>query len=374
MYIHDVHHFRPHSAKKSVNSLDGLNYLSPSLNPDRLVHSYWNRINRKNAFKVIATSQAASRSLGVLLLFVMAAQPSAFGWGSNGHIYINQVAAQKIPDSMPQLLRSKSAIAQIAYLGPEPDRWRGASEYALNNAQAPDHFIDLERIEGLGDLPRGRYEFYKLLYAKRATTADHPDDYLPENVGLQPYITMEVFERLRIAFRDYRGLTQRRQDTAAVQASIIFYAGWLGHYVADGSQPLHTTISYDGWVGDNPEEFTTERGIHARFESDFVNRTISAKDFAGMVAAPRELRDPFADYMKYLWDSHGLIRQVYQFDKARAFNTPVAPEAVKFTEQRLAAGAQMLLDLWYTAWQQSAQPEPPKGPAGVPGENPAVVK
>jgi hypothetical protein len=31
-----------------------------------------------------------------------------------------------------------------------------------------------------------------------------------------------------------------------------------------------------------------------------------------------------------------------------------------FTEQRLAAGSQMLLNLWYTAWIDSAVPEPGK--------------
>jgi hypothetical protein len=259
---------------------------------------------------------------------------------------------------MPSFLRTSSAAARIAYLGPEPDRWRGASEYALNNAQSPDHFINLERIEGLGALPKGRYEFYKMLYAKRAATRTDPDDFLPENVGLQPYITMEVFERLKVAFRDYRSLKQAGKDTGPVEQDAIFYAGWLGHYVADGSQPLHTTIHFDGWVGPNPDGFTTQHGIHWRFENDFVNRTITAKDFAPMVGTAHELTDPFGDYQKYLWASHGFVKQVYEFDKAGSFNGAGTPDAVKFTEQRLAAGAQMLLDLWYTAWLQSAEPMP----------------
>src|ERR1700730_14968937 len=108
---------------------------------------------------------------GVLLM----GQLPAFGWGPDGHTYVNQVAAEKIPPSMPAFLRTNAAIARIAYLGPEPDRWRGKAEYALNNAQSPDHFICLERIQGLGNLPRGRYEFYQLLFAKRAS-AKHDAD------------------------------------------------------------------------------------------------------------------------------------------------------------------------------------------------------
>ncbi|HXU21434.1 MAG TPA: nuclease [Verrucomicrobiae bacterium] len=308
--------------------------------------------------KTLSRAFASPSWIVVAIMMLLIGEVPAFGWGNRGHTDINFVAASKIPKSMPLFFRTRAAVARIAYLGPEPDRWRGASEYALNNSQSPDHFIDLERVEGLGALPKGRYEFYKMLYAKRAATQVHPDDYLPENVGLQPYITMEVFERLKVAFRDYRSLKQAGKDTGAVEQDAIFYAGWLGHYVADGSQPLHTTIDYDGWVGANPDGFTTQRGIHWRFENDFVNRTITAKDFAAMAGAPHQLDDVFNDYLKYLWVSHGFVKQIYEFDKSGSLNGSGTPEAVKFTEQRLAAGSQMLLDLWYTAWLESAEPAP----------------
>ena len=189
---------------------------------------------------------------------------------------------------------------EIAYLGPEPDRWRSPSEFALKNAQEPDHFIDLERVSWLDPLPPGRYEFYRKLYEKRAATTDHPDDYLPERVGLQPYITMEVYGRLKAAFREYRQRVASHQPTQAVQQAIIFYAGWLGHYVADGSQPLHTTIQYNGWVGPNPNGYTTQHSIHAQFETAYVAANITAKDFAGLVESPERLEDPFARYVAYL--------------------------------------------------------------------------
>jgi hypothetical protein len=293
---------------------------------------------------------------GFLPVVLFCAQVPAFAWGSSGHINVNLNAARKIPASMPAFLRTPAAISHIAYLGPEPDRWRGMSEYSLNNAQAPDHFIDLERIQDLGELPRGRYEFYKLLYDKRAATATHADDYLPEKVGLQPYITMEVFERLRAAFRDYRKLRAEGRSTAAVEQDIIFYAGWLGHYVADGSQPLHTSVNYNGWVEDNPQKFATDDKIHWRFEGIFVDANIKASDFASLVGPPQAVADPFKDYQKYLWTSHGFVSKVYELDKAKGFDGAGSPESLKLTEERLAAGCQMLLDLWYTAWLQSTQP------------------
>ena len=138
----------------------------------------------------------------VLIILVLMQSEAAVAWGNEGHTAINRVAAEKIPATMPRFLRR--AVAEIAYLGPEPDRWRSASEFALKNSQEPDHFMDLERVSWLDPLPSGRYEFYRKLYEKRASTTDHPDDYLPEHVGLQPYITMEVFGRLKAAFREYR--------------------------------------------------------------------------------------------------------------------------------------------------------------------------
>jgi len=292
----------------------------------------------------------------LLIALILVQADAAFAWGNEGHIYVNRVAAEKIPTSMPRFFRR--AVAEIAYLGPEPDRWRNPSEFALKNAQEPDHFIDLERVDWLDPLPKGRYEFYKKLYEKRATTTDHPDDYLPEHVGLQPYIVMEVYGRLKAAFREYRKLKAAQQPTAPVEQAIIFYAGWLGHYVADGSQPLHTTIQYNGWVGPNPNGYTTQHDIHAQFETAYVGANIVAKNFAGLVHAPERLDDPFTRYVAYLKQSNGLVEDVYKLEKAGGFRDKGSPEAFEFTTRRLAAGSQMLLNLWYTAWLDSADLTP----------------
>ena len=291
----------------------------------------------------------------MLIALVLFQADAAFAWGNEGHTYVNRVSAQKIPAEMPRFLRR--AVAEIAYLGPEPDRWRNPSELQLKNAQEPDHFIDLERVDWLNPLPTTRYEFYRRLYEKRAATADHGDDYLPEHVGLQPYITLEVFGRLKAAFREYRRLRDLHQPTAPVEHAIVFYAGWLGHYVADGSQPLHTTIQYNGWVGPNPSGYTIEHKIHALFETTYVAQNIAARDFSDLVHAPERLTDPFQQYIAYLRESNGHVGTVYALEKAGGFSGKGTPEAFTFATRRLAAGSQMLLNLWFTAWLDSAIPE-----------------
>lgn len=282
----------------------------------------------------------------------------AFGWGDEGHMAINRAAAARIPASMPDFFRS--ATERFVYDGPEPDRWRHNEEFAVKNSQEADHFIDLERTEGIGELPPGRYQFIQKLYEKRAKAIaagdPHADDFLPERVGMQPYITMEVYDRLKIAFRDYRRLKTEGKDTTAVEQNAVFYAGWLGHYVGDGANPMHTTVKYNGWVGPNPNGYTTSKDTHWNFESHFVRANLHNLNFASEVKEPQAFADPFHAYLQYLWASNGLVEKTYQLEKAGAFKDAGTPEGVAFLNSRFAAAAQMLTDLWYTAWVESAKP------------------
>jgi hypothetical protein len=290
------------------------------------------------------------------LLPVMLVQQS-FAWGSDGHMMINRLAGAALPADIPEFLRSPAALDALQYYGPEPDRWRSSAEPELDTAQAPEHFIDLEWADLAGALPRNRYDFIRALAAAQAK---HPDMVLtPEKVGLQPWVTTEVYERLQSAFRDYRALVAAKKDTKPSEAEIVFLAGWLGHYVGDGSQPLHTSIQYNGWVGPNPQGYTTEHQIHSLFESHFVHANITAADVAPLIPAkPVVLGDVFDDYLKYLRHSNSLVEQVYQLEKTGAFAGAGTPAGKAFVDQQLAAGATELRNMIYTAWVKSAEPVP----------------
>ncbi len=284
----------------------------------------------------------------------------AWPWGNEGHMMINRVAAEKLPTDVPAFLRN--AADQLAYLGPEPDRWREKSELALKLSQEPDHFIDLELIEGM-TLPPDRYSFYRELEAKRKQTPGQPDNLVPEKVGLQPYITMEVLGRLIVAFREYRHALRDHTNPEFAERDAIFYAGWLGHYVADGANPLHTTVNYNGWTGPNPSGYTTEHTIHWKMEGIFVAANQKELKFAGLVPSqPRKLDNPFQDYLGYLHKSNGYVETVYEIEKAGGFEGAGTAVSRQFVDQRMAAGAEMLRDLWYTAWLDSAVDPPPYSP------------
>lgn len=305
------------------------------------------------------TASTLLRRVAVAVLLPLIAVPSSFGWGNEGHRLVNKLAAANLPADMPAFLHTQAAIDEIEYLGPEPDRWRGLAEPELNAAQAPDHFLDLELADVIQPLPRRRYDFIAAAYAASLTHPAQARELRPEHIGFQPYITNEIWERLKAAMREYRALSAQHEDTKPVEAAIRFYAGWLGHYVGDGSQPLHTTINYNGWVEkENPNGYTTDHKIHAQFEGPYVAANIKEADVRPLMAALHPVGDQFDDYMAYLRHSNTLVERVYQLDKAHGFEGAGTPEAKQFTAERIAAGASMLRDLIYSAWVESAKPVP----------------
>ena len=305
-----------------------------------------------------------------LTLLPMLTSPSAHAWGRDGHMLINRLAAEYLPTDVPDFLRTPSALNILAWLGPEPDRWKQRdAEPELTATQSPDHFLDYEWaiygatpckartpdcIDGY-NFPRKRYDFIRNLTAASVT---HPELKHFETVGFQPWQVEEVWQRLKSDFREYRRLTADHHDTAGVQLAILYDAGWLGHYVADGSQPLHLTIQYNGWTSPNPHHYTTEHHIHAQFESVYVSANINPSDVAPLVAAsqPLIIDDEWTQYWQYLHHSNSLVEEVYQLDQQGGFTGSGTPEAKSFTEERLAAGAIELRNLIASAWVHSADP------------------
>lgn len=305
------------------------------------------------------TVSVCLRRVAVFALLPLLAVPPSFGWGDAGHRMINRLAAEGLPEDVPAFLRSPEAIAEIEYLGPEPDRWRSPAEPELSAEQAPDHFIDLEYADIIGPLPRRRYDYIAELTAAEITHPEMARELQPDRVGFQPYITNEVWERLKSAMRNYRELSARHADTKPVEAAIVFYAAWMGHYVGDGSQPLHVTRDYDGWVEkENPNGYTTEHGIHSKFETTFVNANITAAGVQPLMTPVHPVSDEWDAYLAYLRHTGSLVERVYQLDKEHGFDGAGTPEAKQFTAERLAAGASMLRDLIYSAWVESAEPVP----------------
>jgi hypothetical protein len=275
--------------------------------------------------------------------------PATSAWGEEGHRYINRVAAEHLPEDMPAFFRKASA--RLSFLGPEPDRWRDGRELfkALGEVNGPDHFIDIDKPENFEALPNDRYQYSEWL---RARGQD------PKAIGFLPYSILEGYQKVQVLFRLWRD-PQHQDEREQIEQNVIYYAGVLGHYVADGSQPLHVSIHYNGWsTSSNPQLFTREP-LHGRFETDYVRAQIKPEDFSGLVKTATKLQDPFADIMKYLFDSYNRVPELYRMDKTARWDANNRNAASKkFVTERLASASQMLANLWYTAWLGSATAKP----------------
>jgi hypothetical protein len=121
---------------------------------------------------------------------------------------------------------------------------------------------------------------------------------------------------------------------------------------------MHVSIQYNGWVGPNPNGYTTEHKIHSLFESTYVSGNIKPGDVTPLVAAsqPKLLGDEWTDYLGYLRHTATLVEKTYQLEKEGGFTGAGTPEGKAFTEERLAAGAIELRDMIYTAWVRSSDP------------------
>jgi hypothetical protein len=294
--------------------------------------------------RILAATAAAA-------LFIVPSTLNA--WGDAGHRMIGLTAAQALPPDMPQFFRD--AAEQLSYLNPEPDRWKdraeSALEPALNGGTSPEHYIDMDLID-VAVLDRALAAPNRWAFADSLKAAGVGAD----KMGLLPYTILELASKLREDFRMWR-IAPDETVRKWIEQRIIDDAGLLGHYVADGSNPHHTTKHHNGWVGDNPKGYTTDNRFHYRFESAYVQAHIKAPDVkAVMTNAPQTFPAIRPAVYAYLKTTYSQLETLYQMDG----KTPFAPEQTTaeqkaFAVARLAAGAEMLRDLWYTAYVTSAK-------------------
>jgi hypothetical protein len=123
-------------------------------------------------------------------------------------------------------------------------------------------------------------------------------------------------------------------------------AGVIAHYIEDASMPLHATSDYN--PGNNHTAY--ESRVDYQISIDNLNA-----DVQGFV--PYELDNIFDSTMQLLEDSYSNT-DVLSF--YLEFNTLWNDEIKHITENRLRSSAQMLANIWYTAFVRAGiSPLPP---------------
>lgn len=284
------------------------------------------------------------------ILFLLFLAPLAFAWGEQGHYIVNEAATVALPTDMPHFFYK--AYPELVWLAYDPDRWKGGGK-SIDAANEPDHFLDYEYVAGL-ELPDSRYRYVDLLYTS-GRLRKHGIDV--EDPGFVPWKIAEVAQQLQVEFRNWRFSTPGSTERAIIERDIIHFAGVLGHYVGDSANPHHATISYNGWVWPNPDNYAIDCGTHARFESNFISHAVRVEDVNPKVTAPpKRYTNYFEAGLESIKSSNALVETIYRIDRDGGFELtgPVSKEGFEFATGRLAAGATLLRDLWWSAWVNSA--------------------
>lgn len=294
--------------------------------------------------------EARTYNLVALLACALLALP-ALAWGEKGHYIVNEAATLSLPNDMPPFFYR--AFPQLVWDAYDPDRWRGAGE-SEDAANPPEHFLDYEYVANL-KLPPDRYKFIDLLYTSGTLRRKGISNSAP---GFLPWRIAELADRLTIEWRLWRTTSPHSPDRAAIEAGIIRDAGILGHYVGDASNPHHTTENHNGWIEPNPNHYPIDCDTHARFERYFVSHAMDTKDVVHLVAAPVMRSEYFNAAMSEIHESNALVETLYRIDRDGGFDLfkPVSKDGFDFTASRLAAGASMLRDLWWSTWKVSEKP------------------
>jgi len=290
------------------------------------------------------------RRIAFALLVMLAAAP-LFAWGEKGHLMSNEAAAWTLPNDMPAFFNK--SMADLVWLGFDPDRWKGSGpSIDANNPQ--DHFLDYEYVAAL-KLPPDRFAYVTLLQRSGTTRRYGIGITTP---GFLPWRIAELEETLTGELRNWRTMPPNSVERQILERDIIHTAGVMGHFVSDAANPLHDTINFNGWVMPNPNHYANDCDTHARFEQDFVTNFIETKDVVQYIPAKPVLhKDPFAAAVDFVKESNTYVEPLYKIDRDGGFDIfrPVKPEAKAFAAQRLAAGATLLRDLWWSAWVKSGE-------------------
>jgi hypothetical protein len=306
------------------------------------------------------------RRWAIIAIGLFAAPAQGLCWGATGHRLIGRLAVQTLPADAPAFLRAPTAVEVVGELAREPDRSKAAGREHDSDRDAA-HYVNVDddgRILGgpiLNALPVTREDYEAAL---RAAGVDG------WKAGYLPYSIIDGYEQLAKDFAYWRADDAASRsspdpkhrawlvaDRDRREALILRDIGALGHYVGDGSQPMHVSIHFNGWgPWPNPEAFTLEK-VHAPFEGAYVRANVNEADVRAALSPPRALEKPVSqEVAAYLARTNAQVVAFYRLEKAGAFAAKDG-RGVAFAAARLAEGASELRDLVQSAWRVSESEE-----------------
>lgn len=313
----------------------------------------------------------------IFFLFLLLSLQRVLAWDYEGHRVVNQLALASLPTNFPGFVRKPVAAARVAFLAGEPDRWRNTPDLPLKHFNEPDHYIDVEELALYGMKPESLPVFRDDFIAQLALVRNaHPESFaVPDAandkahtrqlVGLLPWAITENYGKLKSGFSYLKAFESgggTPEEISNAQENILYIMGVMGHYVGDAAQPLHTTIHHHGWVGENPQHYSTNRSFHSWIDGGYF-RKVHGANLKGMEARLRPARvvllgdrpakpeEMFKAAMAFIVEQRKMLEPLYQLEKEGKLSGE--GEGRAFLETQLLKGGQMLGDIWYSAWEQA---------------------
>lgn len=288
----------------------------------------------------------------ILLIGPLAMPWLAEAWSSSGH---QRITAEALDSLVIEGLQwSAAEQAAIVSASVQPDLMRSRELPELRAVEAPQHFIDLELLEGKA-LPGQRWRYIDLL--RQMATAQHGilragGDVT--QVGTVPYALLEGTQRLAAILAQVR----LRPNNPGLRSLAAQQVGFLAHYAQDMCQPLHTTVHHDGRAREDGSSPRT--GLHRQI--DALVRWVPVFDRQKEDRSPRLLEPLFGAIIEALHESHSEVDRVYSLTRElETLETTgqADPELIVFASDRYERAVGLTADLIFTAWRLSAAVEVP---------------
>jgi len=290
-------------------------------------------------------------ALGVVAL---ASTSHLQAWHADGHRITTFDAITLLSEELPKFLQD--GRDQMAWDSIDPDLMRNRSLPQLRDRESPDHYLDLELLQGK-ELPDMRSGFLRFLGSQEPSLD-------PSQVGTLPYSVVEVTQRLTLAFAQLR----RQLADEHLQAKVMISAAYVAHYATDLCQPLHTTIHHDGRALQDYSSPLT--GIHQQVDALF-GRLQPQNENRDESLVPRVLKPIFPAVVEELERSHAEVDRVYELEgdlmPLEADGEPSA-RLRAWTRERYRASVLFTSSLILTAWRESADLQIPEW--GLPEQSP----
>lgn len=263
----------------------------------------------------------------VIILF------SLSSWSEKVHRKINSSSVEILPNGLKGLNQWSKFIgdhASDADLRKKSDK-----------PEFVKHFID---IDNYADFVKN----HQIEENFERACSKYGKDFIMKN-GTLPWTTDSTYKALVENFR-----TKNWNQAALTIAD-------MGHYVADGFMPLHTTANYDG-------QFTGQTGVHSRYEEVMVDPYI---DDISIKETPDKRVDQVQSFIfEYLYDNTSKNEPILQadIDALKMAGGQYDENYYRFfwektkllTVKQLRKATKTLATLIYSAWIEAGKPEIPE--------------